>query len=162
MHLGSVAFDTRCIDRSFVNAVELLLDDSLAQKYRGMMQTAAELLREYLEAIHDPARAAALFADDGVIELPWVNARAQGPRDIERFLQGLLTRVPDFAFENVRIHIDTPTQAFAEYDARGTVPSTGKAYHQTYMGLLDAADGRIKLLREGLDTLVASRAFGQA
>ena len=40
------------------------------------MRTATELLTAYLAQIQDPAAAAALFADDGVIELPWVNARA--------------------------------------------------------------------------------------
>ena len=47
------------------------------------MKNATELLTAYLAQIQDPA-AAALFADDGVIELPWVNARAQGPVEIEK------------------------------------------------------------------------------
>lgn len=126
---------------------------------RQTMQNAAELLQSYLAHIHDPAQAAQLFADDGIIELPWVNAHAQGPRAIEQFLRGLLTRVPGFSFENIRVWIETPTQVFAEYDARATVAATGKAYHQTYMGRLVAENGKIKLLREGLDTLAASRAF---
>jgi hypothetical protein len=41
------------------------------------MKNATELLNAYLAQIQDPA--AALFADDGVIELPTINARAQGP-----------------------------------------------------------------------------------
>ena len=43
------------------------------------MKNATELLTAYLTQIQDPAAAAALFADDGVIELPWVDARAEGP-----------------------------------------------------------------------------------
>jgi len=39
---------------------------------------APELLRAYLAEIQDPAAVAALFAQDGVIELPTINARAQG------------------------------------------------------------------------------------
>jgi hypothetical protein len=34
------------------------------------MKNATELLKAYLAQIQDPAAAAALFADDGVIELP--------------------------------------------------------------------------------------------
>jgi len=62
------------------------------------MKSATELLTAYLSEIQDPAAAAALFADDGVIELPWVDARAQGPVEIEEFLQGLLAKVPISAF----------------------------------------------------------------
>ncbi len=77
------------------------------------MKNATELLTAYLAQIQDPAAAAALFADDGVIELPWVKARAQGPVEIETFLTGLLAKVPGFSFQNIRIWIKTPDQAFA-------------------------------------------------
>jgi ketosteroid isomerase-like protein len=123
------------------------------------MKTATELLTAYLSEVQDPAAAAALFADDGVIELPWVNARAEGPAAIEKFIAGLLAKVPDFRFQNIRIWIQTTDQAFAEYDVEALVPSTGKLYRQTYAGRLVAENGKIKLLRESLDTLAASRAF---
>lgn len=125
------------------------------------MKNATELLQAYLASIQDPAAAAALFADDGVIELPTVNARAQGPKDIEKFLKGLLVRVPDFRFENIRIFIETPQQAFGEYSVKAHVPSTGRLYEQTYAGRLVAEQGKIKLLRESLDTLAAARAFSK-
>jgi hypothetical protein len=66
------------------------------------------------------------FADDGVIELPWVNARAEGPAAIEKFIAGLLAKVPDFCFQNIRIWIQTPDQVFDEYDVEAPVPSTGR------------------------------------
>jgi len=123
------------------------------------MKNATELLTAYLSAIQDPAAAAALFADDGVLELPWVNARAAGPAAIEKFIAGLLAKVPDFRFQNTRIWIQTPDQAFGEYDVEALVPSTGKTYRQTYAGRLVAENGKIKLLREALDTSAASHAF---
>ncbi len=43
------------------------------------MKTAAQLLQTYLDNIRNPAAAAAVFAADGVLELPWVKAHAQGP-----------------------------------------------------------------------------------
>ena len=98
------------------------------------MKNATELLQAYLASIQDPATAAALFAPDGVIELPTVHARAQGPAAIEQFLKGLLRKVPDFRFENVHIFIETPEQAFGEYSVRVNVPATGKLYEQTYAG----------------------------
>jgi hypothetical protein len=78
------------------------------------MKNATELLTAYLAQIQDPAAAAALFADDGVIELPWVDARAQGPAAIEKFLAGLLAKVPDFRCKNIRIWIQTPDQALVQ------------------------------------------------
>src|ERR1700752_1781220 len=102
---------------------------------------AKELLQTYLSSIQNSEAAAALFADDGVIELPTINARAQGPVAVQRFLIGLLAKVPDFQFENVRIWIETPDRVFGEYDARGQVAATGKAYKQTYAGLLIAEHG---------------------
>jgi ketosteroid isomerase-like protein len=125
------------------------------------MKNATELLKAYLSEIQDPATAAALFADDGVIELPWVDARAQGPVAIEKFLTGLLAKVPDFRFKNIRIWIQTPDQAFGEYDVEALVPSTGKTYRQSYAGRLVAENGKIKLLRESLDTVEAARAFSK-
>ena len=88
-----------------------------------------------------------------------MNARAQGPAAIQRFLTGLLANVPDLRFENVRIWIETPDRVFGEYDAQGHVLSTGKPYKQTYAGVLVAEQGKIKLLHEALDTLASSRAF---
>ena len=125
------------------------------------MKNATELLKAYLSEIQDPATAAALFAADGVIELPWVDARAQGPAAIEKFLAGLLAKVPDFRFKNIRIWIQTPDQAFGEYDVEALVPSTGKTYRQSYAGRLVAENGKIKLLRESLDTVEAARAFSK-
>jgi hypothetical protein len=103
---------------------------------------AKELLHTYLSSIQNAAAAEALFADDGIIELPIINERAQGPVAIQRFLTGLLAKVPDFRFENVRIWIETPDRVFGEYDAQGHVLSTGTLYKQTYAGLLVAEQGR--------------------
>jgi ketosteroid isomerase-like protein len=130
------------------------------------MKNATELLQAYLSEIQDPAAAARLFADDGVLELPalaslGIHAHARGPAAVEKFIAGLLAQVPDFRFQNIRIWIQTPDQAFGEYDVEALVPSTGKIYRQTYAGRLVAENGKIKLLRESLDTLAASRAFSK-
>ncbi len=122
------------------------------------MRDARQLLEDYLANIRTPAVAAALFADDGVVELPTANARAQGPAAIEAFLGRLIQMVPDFRFQNVRFWIETPDRVFAEYGVDATVASTGKRYQQVYAGVLVAEDGKIKLLREAMDTLAAHRA----
>ncbi len=121
--------------------------------------TAIELLRAYHDNVQTPKQAAELFGDDGVIELPTINARAQGKVAIQAFLEGLLKKVPDFRFKNTQVFIETPDKVAAEYSVEVLVPDTGKIYKQTYAGVLIAAGGRIKLLREALDTAEAKRAF---
>ena len=123
------------------------------------MPTARELFEAYLDRIRTPAQAAALFADDGVLGLPTVNAHAQGLSAIETLVSGLLAKVPDFRFKNFRVWIDTPERVFGEYTVEAFVTDTGKLYRQTYAGLLIAEDGKIKLLREALDTAAAAWAF---
>jgi len=88
---------------------------------------APELLRAHLAEIQDPAAVAALFAEDGVIELPTINARAQGPAAIEKFIGGLLAKVPDFRFKNARIWIETPEQAFASTRSRRSSLQRGRS-----------------------------------
>lgn len=131
------------------------------------MNNAKQLLSAYLESIRDARAAAALFADDGVLELPYlkslgVDGRAQGPKAIKGFIASLLAKVPDFAFKNVRFLMETPEQVFAEYEVKALVPSTGKIYQQMYAGRLVASNGKILLLREALDTMAAAHAFSMA
>ena len=128
------------------------------------MKNASQLLNAYLSSIQDPAAAAALFADDGVLELPslkslGIDARAVGPVAIEALIAGLLKNVPDFHFKDIALLIETEDQVFGEYSVEAKVLSTGKLYKQTYAGRLVAENGKIKLLREALDTLAAAKAF---
>ena len=125
------------------------------------MKSASELLEAYLNNVGTPKVSAAQFAEDGVLELPWVNAHAQGPAEVEKLLTGLLAKVPDFRFKNLTYFIQTPDKVAAEYQVEAKVLSTGKIYKQTYAGVLHAENGKIKLLHETLDTLAASKAFSK-
>jgi ketosteroid isomerase-like protein len=131
------------------------------------MKNAVQLLQLYLESIQSPSAAAALFAEDGVLELPYLESlgivpRAQGRAAIEAFISSLLSKVPDFKFGSVRFLIDTPEQVFAEYSVEALVPATGRLYRQMYAGRLVAHEGKIQLLRESLDTVAAAKAFAPA
>jgi ketosteroid isomerase-like protein len=131
------------------------------------MKNAVQLLQMYLQSIQSPGAAAALFAEDGVLELPYLESlgiapRAQGQVAIEAFISSLLSKVPDFKFGNVRFLIDTPDQVFAEYSVEALVPATGRIYRQMYAGRLVAYAGKIQLLRESLDTVAAAKAFAPA
>jgi ketosteroid isomerase-like protein len=128
------------------------------------MKLAIDLLGAYLASVGDPDKASALFAEDGAIELPYLASlgipfRTEGRAAIQEFLNSLLANVPDFAFKNIRCHIVTPDQVFAEYDVEARVKSTGRIYKQSYAGRLVAENGKIKLLRESLDTIPAAQAM---
>jgi hypothetical protein len=118
------------------------------------MKTAKELLQAYHSNIQNPAAAAALFAADGAIELPYLASvgqswRTEGPEDIKNMIAGLLKMAPDFRFINIKYYIETPDQVFAEYEV--DCLWNGNPYHQLYMGRLVADQGKIKLLREAMN-----------
>lgn len=126
------------------------------------MKTATELLEAYLSNIRTPEVSAAQFAEDGVLELPWVHAHARGPAEVEKLITGILGKVPDFRFKNRTYYIQSPDKVAAEYQVEALVTDTGKIYKQTYVGVLHAENGKIKLLREALDTAEAARAFSKS
>jgi ketosteroid isomerase-like protein len=122
-------------------------------------RTAKELLLADLNNVRDPEKAAAAFAEDGILELPTIHVRVQGPSGVEGLLAGLLKKVPGFEFGEPTFYIETPDNVFAEYSVSAIVADTGKTYRQTYAGVLIAEGGHIKLLREALDTAAAADAF---
>ncbi len=107
----------------------------------------------------------ALFADNGTLELPYLESIGlppvmTGPRAITEFLSFLHGKLyPGFSFEDVNIHIETPEQAFAEYHINHKSGISGKDIKQQFFGHLEAADGKIKRLREAIDVVVAAEAI---
>ena len=86
------------------------------------MSDARTLLLELLAVIPNGERVAALFADDGVVELPFLHAlgmptRHQGRTQIRDFynLVGGSTRTSPSGRRSTTILIETPDQVFAEY-----------------------------------------------
>jgi hypothetical protein len=64
-------------------------------------------------------------------------------------IAGILKMAPDFRFINIKFYIETPDQVFAEYEV--DCLWNGKPYNQMYMGRLVAENGKIKLIREGMN-----------
>jgi hypothetical protein len=129
------------------------------------MKDSKALLLEYLASIRDPGRAASLFAEDGVFELPFlrslgVEPRYRGRGEITALLQQLLKLYPNFAFapDDIQILIETPEKTFAEYVAHARAAATGRAIHHLFTGYLVAEAGKIKLLRETFNPLAMAQA----
>lgn len=124
------------------------------------MKTAKELLQAYIDGT--ASQAAALFAQDGALELPYladlgVEPRYEGPDNIGAFLTFLHEKMyPNFKFVDVHIYIATPDQAFGEYTIHQKSGISGKNVHQRFFGHCTAAGGKIVLLREALNVLAAA------
>jgi hypothetical protein len=128
-----------------------------------VMKNAKDLMLAYIAGTAE--QSGALFGDRGTLELPYMASIgippvSTGAAEVGKFL-GFLhsTLYPGFKFENVKIHIETPDQVFAEYFINNKSGITGKEVRQQFFGHLEAADGRIKRLREAIDVVVAAEAI---
>ena len=121
------------------------------------MRNARELLEEFTaSSFRDPTKAAEMFAEDGAFEMPYLESvgvpgRYEGRDAIERFFRFVRDLYPDMDLENVKVMIDTPEQAFAEYEFTAQSSKTGRTIHELFFGRLVAENGKIKLLRESVD-----------
>jgi hypothetical protein len=127
------------------------------------MKNAKELMLAYIAG--NAEQSGALFGDKGTLELPYMASIgippvSTGAAEVGKFL-GFLhnTLYPGFKFENVKIHLETPDQVFAEYFINNKSGITGVDVKQQFFGHLEAADGKIKRLREAIDVVVAAQAI---
>ena len=121
------------------------------------MKNAKELLEEFTAAsFRDPKRAAEMFSEDGAFEMPYLESfglpgRYVGREAIEGFFRFVREIYPDMDLENINVMIDTPEQAFAEYEFTAQSSKSGRTIHQLFFGRLVAEKGKIKLLRESVN-----------
>ena len=130
------------------------------------MKDAKTLLLEFLAAVTHGQDVAALFAEDGALELPflhslgipWRHRGRQGIRELQDQLAGLYVDI-GFLPEDTHVLIDTPEQVFAEYMAHPTAAATGRTVHHLFTARLAAENGQIKLLRESLNPVAVAQAL---
>jgi len=112
------------------------------------MKNAKELLEEFTAAsFRDPKEAAEMFTEDGAFEMPYLESlgvpgRYEGREAIEGFFRFVRDVYPDMDLENVKVMIDTPEQAFAEYEFTAQSSKTGRTIHELFFGRLIAENGR--------------------
>jgi hypothetical protein len=129
------------------------------------MKKAKDLLLEFLDAFTVPASAAALFAQDGVFEIPYlqtinIQPRSEGPIEIEKFLTTLIEMVPDWKFSNINILMEDKDQVFAEYEVHAVATHTNRPFDQLLFGrLVKDEHDKIKLLREAHNLVNTARAL---
>jgi len=130
------------------------------------MSEAKTLLKQYLLNFQDVEKTSALFAGNGVFEMPFLVSlglpnRFEGPEDIKGRLNTVLGFYPDFEVkaEDITIHIDAGDQVFAEYTVHTVAAATGRLTHHLFTAYLVAKDGKIVRLREALNTVAAASAL---
>ncbi|SRR5258705_8193515 len=129
------------------------------------MKKAKDVLLEFLDAFHEPAKAAALFAQDGAFEIPYletvnIHPRLHGLTDVEKFLTTMMGMVPDWKFSNIKILMEDTDQVFAEYEVHGLAVHTNRPFDQLIFGRLVIDEhGKIKLLREAHNMVITARAL---
>jgi hypothetical protein len=127
------------------------------------MKNAKDLMLGYLAGTAEET--GALFTDQGTLELPYVASIGmapvtKGPTEITKFLTFLHgTLYPGFEFEEIKVHLETPDQVFAEYFINHKSGITGKDIRQQFFGHLQAENGKIKRLREAVDVVLVAEAI---
>jgi ketosteroid isomerase-like protein len=132
---------------------------------QNTFKSAAQLLTAFLTSVSEgnPKTTASYFATNGYIEAPYVAslgipAIMAGRETIEATMQGLLQNAPNFHFTKIKIVMETPTEAVAEYESEATL-ANGRAYKQLYMCHVVSNDGEIVSHREFLNTILFVQAF---
>jgi len=87
-----------------------------------------------------------------------IPGRYEGREAIEGFFRFVREVYPDMDLENVKVMIETPEQAFAEYEFTAQSSKTGRIVHELFFGRLIAENGKIKLLRQSVNLVEV--AFG--
>ena len=132
------------------------------------MATTADLVHEFTQSFRagNVEKVVELFAEDATFEVLYlssvgIHSHYHGHDEIRGFLDAVIELYPDWAFgpADTKILTDTADQAFAEYISRPTAVATGRTIEHLFMGRLVAGSGKIKLLREVLNTVAAARAL---
>ena len=129
------------------------------------MKDSKALLLEYLASIRDPERAASLFADDGVFELPFlrslgVEPRYTGRREITALVRSCSSSIrTSRSRETISIFSSRRRKRLSPSTLRTRAPLRPvERVHHLFTGYLVAKAGEIKLLRETFNPLAMAQA----
>jgi uncharacterized protein len=103
-----------------------------------------------------------LFAPDGVHEAPFappgVPRRLQGRETLREYFTAITgTPLKHTEFRDMTVYETTdPAVLIAEYDAHGTVTSTGRPYQLRYLQIVEVHGGQITLWRDYWNPLASA------
>ena len=91
------------------------------------------------------------FCSSRTLESLGFPSQYQGREKIHGFFNFVQDLYPDLKFHDVKIVCETPEVVVAEYEFTTPSSKTGRVIHQLFVGRLESANGKIKLLRESLN-----------
>lgn len=128
-------------------------------------KTAGTVLTEFLTSLGagDPQVSASYFAKDGTIELPYVSNLGMPDKIVSRdsianLIGNLFKMAPDFHVKNIKIIMEKPGMALAEYESEALL-ANGRNYKQLYMAYAVVKDGKIVKQREVMNSVLFVQAF---
>ncbi|WP_221393633.1 nuclear transport factor 2 family protein [Dyadobacter sp. NIV53] len=131
----------------------------------NIIKSAGQIATQYLKGAgtEDVKILASFFAYDGVFEIPYakslgIDIRKQGPDEIAEYSRGVFSGASKFHFINIRIVLGNETTAVVEYET-DFILDNGQPYKQHLIGIFITENGKIKLFKEFLNTVVAAKAF---
>jgi uncharacterized protein len=77
--------------------------------------------------------------------------RYEGREAIDGFFRFVRELYPDMPLENIKVLIDTPEQAFADYEFTAQSSKTDAPSANSFSGVWSQRTGKIKLLRESVN-----------
>jgi ketosteroid isomerase-like protein len=101
------------------------------------------------------------FTDDAVLELPYADppVRLEGKAAIRDHLEPAL-RIFQFRLDITEVYESVdPDLLILEYKSEGKVTTTGKAYSNTYIGVVRFRDGKVCFQREFYNPVPAARSL---
>lgn len=128
-------------------------------------KTAGAILTAFLTSVgaESPQVSASYFAKDGAIELPYVGNLGMPDKivtqdSIAYLIGNLIKMAPDFRIKNIRIIMENPGMALAEYESEALL-ANGRKYQQLYMSYAVIKDGKIVKQREVMNSVLFVQAF---
>lgn len=121
------------------------------------MKNARQLMEEFTAlSLHDTQKAAEMFDENGAFEMPYLESlgfpsQYQGREKIHGFFNFVRELYPAFQLNDLKIVCETPDVVVGEYEFTTPSSRTGRLIHQLFVGRLESANGKIKLLRESIN-----------
>lgn len=154
LQMGAVGIATVAIAPNQVGAAS-----NLSRKQRDTERLVGRLFH----AIESGSTSAiwAFFADDGVIEFPFLGSRYTDFASFDAAIGPLLAVLPGLTFTDPDLEFldDDREAVIAKYTGHATVTFTGKSYDQTYITEIHTRNGKVASYAEYFDTAVLNEAF---
>ncbi|WP_433273401.1 nuclear transport factor 2 family protein [Pseudonocardia xinjiangensis] len=129
--------------------------------------TPRELVDHALQLLiaHDMTAFAGLWAETGVLELPFAPPgypqKVEGRAAVHEYLRAYPDIVDVRAVTEQVMHQSTqPDTVIVEFEVAGTVVATGRPYDMRYIAVIVVRDGEIQVYRDYWNPLAVAEAMG--